>query len=301
MQIFLDKLCILIAACAIFYLNIASPAYSQVLIDFDELDTFGQQFFDGYGETAVLGTWESQGAEFVTNQFGPGWSYSKVNDTTTAGFGNQFASITGQDFSLSGNYALVNSFQPNGAYMNLPAGQIPESALLTNSTFAFLSMRDGDSFAKQFGGDTGNDPDWFRAIITGFDQPMAQGNPTGSVTFYLADFRFTDNSLDFIVDSWELVDLTDLNAARSIGITFESSDVGDFGINTPTYFVMDELALIPDVMVGDVNGDGVIDLLDIGPFVQLLTDGEFQIEADINQDGIVDLLDVGPFVEMLSS
>ena len=53
-------------------------------------------------------------------------------------------------------------------------------------------------------------------------------------------------------------------------------------------------------LLGDVNQDGSVDLLDVQPFVDLLTDGGFQVEADINGDGLVDLLDVAPFVELLS-
>ncbi len=52
-------------------------------------------------------------------------------------------------------------------------------------------------------------------------------------------------------------------------------------------------------LIGDVNLDGQIDLLDVSPFVELLVSGEFQLEADINQDGDVDLLDVGPFVQLI--
>ena len=54
------------------------------------------------------------------------------------------------------------------------------------------------------------------------------------------------------------------------------------------------------VLVGDINCDGVVDLLDVGPFVDLLTTNEFSDKADINGDAIVDLLDVGPFVDLLS-
>ena len=54
------------------------------------------------------------------------------------------------------------------------------------------------------------------------------------------------------------------------------------------------------VLLGDINLDGVVDLLDVTPFVQLLTSGDFQCEADVNQDGVVDLLDVTPFVDLLS-
>ena len=53
-------------------------------------------------------------------------------------------------------------------------------------------------------------------------------------------------------------------------------------------------------LLGDVNQDGTVDLLDVAPFVELLTNGDFQAEADINQDGIVDLLDVAPFVDLLA-
>ncbi|MEM9412738.1 MAG: dockerin type I domain-containing protein [Planctomycetota bacterium] len=55
----------------------------------------------------------------------------------------------------------------------------------------------------------------------------------------------------------------------------------------------------PGILCGDVNLDGVVDLLDVAPFVELITNNEFQAEADINGDGEVDLLDVAPFVAKL--
>ena len=53
-------------------------------------------------------------------------------------------------------------------------------------------------------------------------------------------------------------------------------------------------------LLGDVNLDGIVDLLDVLPFVDLLANQNFQIEADLNLDGVVDLLDVQPFVLILS-
>jgi hypothetical protein len=38
----------------------------------------------------------------------------------------------------------------------------------------------------------------------------------------------------------------------------------------------------------------------VAPFVDLLSAGGFQAEADVNLDGSVNLLDVGPFVELLA-
>ena len=49
------------------------------------------------------------------------------------------------------------------------AGTKPISVQLTNTTYTALSMLNGDSFSKKFGGSTGNDPDYLRLIIQGRD------------------------------------------------------------------------------------------------------------------------------------
>jgi len=54
-----------------------------------------------------------------------------------------------------------------------------------------------------------------------------------------------------------------------------------------------------DLLIGDVNLDGVGNLLDAAPFVGHLAIGTFQAEADVNRDGAVDLWDVQPFVMLL--
>ena len=54
-------------------------------------------------------------------------------------------------------------------------------------------------------------------------------------------------------------------------------------------------------MLGDTNEDGTVDLLDVTPFVDALSNGgDTLCQADINGDGVVDLLDVTPFVALLS-
>ena len=54
-------------------------------------------------------------------------------------------------------------------------------------------------------------------------------------------------------------------------------------------------------LLGDVNRDGTVDFLDIGPFIALLSSGTFQLEADIDGSGVVDFLDIGPFISLLSN
>lgn len=58
---------------------------------------------------------------------------------------------------------------------------------------------------------------------------------------------------------------------------------------------------IGTVIYGDVNLDGVVNLLDVAPFIDRVSTGEYQAEADINQDGTVNLLDVQPFVVLLGA
>ena len=53
-------------------------------------------------------------------------------------------------------------------------------------------------------------------------------------------------------------------------------------------------------LLGDVNGDGLVNLLDVSPFVAAIVNGSFIAEADINGDGVVNLLDVAPFVDLLT-
>ena len=76
--------------------------------------------------------------------------------------------------------------------------------------------------------------------------------------------------------------------------------VGDLSKFDPTGVEFECTVSFDTILLGDVNLDGSIDLLDVAPFVELITSGDFQAEADINQDGVVNLLDVGPFVGLLS-
>ena len=171
---------------------------------------------------------------------------------------------------------------------------VVEGAWLTNTTYAALSMRDGDAFAKQFGGPSGADPDWFLVTITGYD---GDESPRGTVDFYLADFRFEDSVEDYIVDQWTWVDLVGLGPVSAIDFALSSSDNGDFGMNTPAYFALDGLRFAANgPLLGDLNGDGQVDGLDVEPFVGVLLDGAFDAAADMNEDTLVNGLDVDPFV-----
>ena len=54
------------------------------------------------------------------------------------------------------------------------------------------------------------------------------------------------------------------------------------------------------VFIGDVNCDGTVNLLDVTPFVNLLSSGGFKLQADMNGDGVVNLLDVSGFITVIN-
>lgn len=125
------------------------------------------------------GGFTSQGA-FFNNNYNPtfqswsGWSYSNTTDTTTPGFLNQYSAYTGGGFNGSSNYGVAFTFAPGSAYIDLPTGLSAKSARITNTTYAALSILNGDQFAKKFGGASGNDPDFFLFNITGLDAANQQ-------------------------------------------------------------------------------------------------------------------------------
>ncbi len=53
-------------------------------------------------------------------------------------------------------------------------------------------------------------------------------------------------------------------------------------------------------LFGDLNGDGVVTLLDVGIFVDLLINGEYDKAADFDCNDSVDLLDVQPFIDAIN-
>ncbi|MDZ4758262.1 MAG: DUF4465 domain-containing protein [Bacteroidota bacterium] len=168
----------------------------------------------------------------------PSWSGFAISnkiDTNTAGYFNQYSTIAGKGYNSSNNFALGYAFSTI-ILKNQAAGKEAKGFWITNNTYAYLSMKNGDStFAKKFGGVSGNDTDWFKVTIQGYKA----GNATKSKDFYLADFQNKDNSKDYIVKAWTWVDLTTVGNIDSLQFMFSSTDTGKYGMNTPGYFCMD--------------------------------------------------------------
>ena len=166
-----------------------------------------------------------------------GFYYTNRTATTYTGdaVNEQYNSAVGHGAEGSSNYATYNlnlSDDPKGVDV-LGEPQVISGCYLTNNAYAYLSMKNGENYTKQF-----QQGDWFKLTVTGFD---AEGAETGTVDFYLADLRSENEADHYILDEWRWCDLTSLGAVKRLEFNMSSTDNSDWGMNTPAYFCMDNL------------------------------------------------------------
>lgn len=172
----------------------------------------------------------------LMNRYKPDWyswdgfAVSSLIDSMTVGYVNQYSVIAGQGAGGSAKFALAyDSAEIMLPYIN--SYQKVKSVMLTNSTYAYYDMLEGSDYSKKF-----EENDWFKVIIRGYS-----GNTlTGTVEFYLADFR---DGKSLIVRDWTKVSLSSFGVVEKLIFTFDSSDKGLFGVNTPKYVCLDDLVV----------------------------------------------------------
>jgi len=217
-------------------------------IDFESLTMPQDGFWNGSDGS---GFFIATGMKFE-NQYNPAWqtwagfSYSQKNDVTTAGYANQYSVI--DPANQKNKFAIFYPSFGGDIFAVLSEGGEFElqSIALCNSTYAALSMKNGDDYSKKFGGKTGTDPDWFKVTVNGYDRSNVK---VSSLDIFLADFRFTDNSKDYILTKWTTFDLRPLGKVYKITFTLSSTDMGPYGINTPSYLCLDNIKYINNQIV----------------------------------------------------
>ena len=225
---------------------LGTTAHAQTVATFDDLslattDTFYVNysasgtdvgFNDGLArfpciyDTSYGGTWTT------------GFAYSNMTDSVTSGYFNEYSAKAAKGYAGSDNYAVAHVSDPvtyaPDILMPLTGAAIghPVSGFyVTNGTYAYNSMRDGDMFARKF-----HNGDWFKLTIQGYLGGTLQPD---SVGVYLANFLFPDTTMNYILKTWQWVNLLSLGNVDSLQFTLSSTDNGFYGMNTPAYFCMD--------------------------------------------------------------
>lgn len=233
-------------------LALSFGAQAQSIFDFESHALAAESYDNGSAGNGdfIFTQTESIGLSNYYDSTGGWWtgfSISNITDNTTPGWGNQYSAYPGAGAGDSENYGVF--YYAGNLYTNGPMMAITEFKI-TNATYSALSMLNGDSFAKKFGSpndaygnpDGTNGEDFFKVWIICEDE---QGTKD-SLDFYLADYRFADSTQDYIVDTWETIDLTVLPIeTANISFRFESSDNDSvFGMNTPAYFAIDDVQAV---------------------------------------------------------
>ena len=164
-----------------------------------------------------------------------GFAQSKVKDADPANglFANQYAVYN--EAAASGESFLLFYYD---AY-NEPCDIVFKSDVelsevklnLTTYTYASITNEDINTFARAFA-----DGDYIKVIFTG----MKGNEVTGAVECYVVDYR--DGKRD-MATAWNSYSLANLGRGYNrVRVTIETTDVGEWGANTPLYIAMDDLA-----------------------------------------------------------
>jgi hypothetical protein len=261
-------------------LNAQNRSFTRITT-FDSLTLGSESHWNGSDQSGIFygehGFWNFQN-EYDTSWGGywaSGWTYS--NETDVVMVGNQFSSYAGGDVTGGGNYIIgTTAISDPSTFFLLSAGL---NFYVSNSTYTAISMRDGDLYGKKFGDSTDasgmvdgtNGEDWLKLSIYAY----TFGTLRDSVEVYLADYRFSNDSLDYILDTWEAVNLP--FTTDSIRFSLSSSDTGLFGMNTPGYFCLDHIT--GDYYTG--IEENVVDALEIypNPAIDFVNVGKGHVEV----------------------
>lgn len=234
--------CIHSAIGFLFVLSFSVTGFTQVIATFENFNLDRGAHINDASPDKGFQSGSIELPNFYDPQFDfwSGWAVSADTNTTTPGFLNQYSAIAGEGAQGSKTYAMGYIYDPIIIRNTGKAVGKPMIGMyVTNSTYAYLSMRDGDAFAKKFGGETGTDPDFFRLTIKKFFGGVLEDD---SLTVFLADYRSSDPSKDYILDEWKYISLTNLGEIDSLQLSLASSDNGIFGMNTPAYMAIDEVS-----------------------------------------------------------
>lgn len=205
-------------------------------------DETGTKVTGTYGDSQWAGSFTSNGVKFSNNysiDWGSwsGFSYSNSTSTVFESYStDSWNSITGGGYDGSKTFAVGYE---SGTITVSETGATVNGCYVTNNSYAYTSMTTGDSYAKKFASG-----DYFKLIFTADNGNTAE--------FYLANMTSDDASN--IVSEWKWFDLSSLGSVKTISFSFESSDTGTYGINTPQYFCMDNLT-ISDAATGINNAE----------------------------------------------
>ena len=174
---------------ALVFAAIQTIVFAQVVAGFENFNLAPGKYINNadpeeYFESGSIRLPNEYNEEF---SFWAGFAISTDTNTTTPGFTNQYSAYPGTGAAGTNAYAMGYIYEPVIIHLKEQAiGKPMIGMYVANSTYSYLSMRDGDGFAKKFGGETGTDPDFFMMTIKKYSGGVLSDD---SINVFLADYR----------------------------------------------------------------------------------------------------------------
>ena len=167
-----------------------------------------------------------------------GFAQSRVKDADAANglFANQYAVYN--EAAASGESFLVfyyDSYNEPCDIVVKQQGVSLRDVMLNLTTYTYASITDEaiNDFARAF-----VDGDYLKVVFTG----MRGNEATGVVECYVVDYR--DGKREMTTE-WTTFSLANLGKGYDrVSVTIETTDVGEWGANTPLYIAMDNLSYL---------------------------------------------------------
>ena len=163
-----------------------------------------------------------------------GFALSNVKDTDPANglFANQYAVFN--DSAASGDNFLIyyyDSFnEPCDIVLKKPVHLSDVKLNLTTYTYASITNEAINDFARAF-----TDGDYLKVVFTA----MKGNDITGVDECYVVDFR---DGKRIMATDWTEYSLVNLGSDYDhVRVTIETTDIGEWGANTPLYIALDDL------------------------------------------------------------
>jgi hypothetical protein len=143
------------------------------------------------------------------------------------------------------------------------------------------------------------DEDGFYAIEDG--QPYGPDDiiwdsPYYSTAMQGGAFRLPNGNT--LITDCDSADIEEITESGSVVWSYSQSG-NNANIARAQKYAIDYFDVVDEGISGDINGDGILNILDIVSLVNLVLSGDYESSGDINQDGTLNILDIVSLVNLI--
>lgn len=215
--------------------------FSETVADFENISLAPESYINGSdgitdfasGNIVFPVEYDNENNEFY------GFAVSNTKDLIKFGQDNLYTCVAGGGWDESDNYAVGHCVNSDTLrFVDYGGGYEVRGFFITNTYFTYASIKYGYGSHEKFGGVDGTDPDWYKITLRGIDK---SNMIVDERDIYLADYRYDDDSKDFVLNHFVYIDLRSFGRLKELIITSSSSRSVNGERDIPQYFCLDDI------------------------------------------------------------